>query len=138
MPIRESQRSRYPANWADISKRIRERAGGACECRGECGAEHAGGRCAVSNHAHVARRKDNPAAWKLCRDFWRDGDDMDDYRDPIIVVLTVGHRNHQPEDNADANLAAWCQYCHNAHDRAHRVANIRATARARRAIGELF
>lgn len=31
MPIRESERKRYPSDWKQISKRIRERAGNVCE-----------------------------------------------------------------------------------------------------------
>lgn len=34
-------RSRYPAQWAEFSRQIRfERAGGRCECTGECGKVH--------------------------------------------------------------------------------------------------
>lgn len=37
MPIRESERKRYPRNWPEISLLIREgRAGWFCECLGEC------------------------------------------------------------------------------------------------------
>lgn len=41
------------------------------------------------------------------------------------VVLTVAHLDHQPENNAPANLRAWCQKCHNAHDLLHRIMNRR-------------
>lgn len=38
MPIRPENRDRYPADWRDISHRIRfDRAGGRCECDGRCG-----------------------------------------------------------------------------------------------------
>ena len=38
MPIKPENRSRYPEDWAEISKRIRfDRAQGCCECKGECG-----------------------------------------------------------------------------------------------------
>jgi hypothetical protein len=41
MPIRPENRSRYPADWKQISERIRfTRAGRMCECRGECGRDH--------------------------------------------------------------------------------------------------
>ena len=45
MPIRPEQRRLYPppAEWRKIRKAILERAGNACECRGECGHEHDGG-----------------------------------------------------------------------------------------------
>lgn len=41
MPIRPENRDRYPADWKQISDRIRfERARRMCECRGECGRDH--------------------------------------------------------------------------------------------------
>lgn len=46
-PIRPADRARYPADWRHISDSIRfGRAGGQCECGGECGHRHPGGRCA--------------------------------------------------------------------------------------------
>jgi len=55
------------------------------------------------------------------------------------VVLTVGHVNHDPEDNRflaarpddgtpvwdhrDNNLVAWCQRCHLTHDAPHHAMN---------------
>lgn len=55
-----------------------------------------------------------------------------------IVVLTVAHLNHQPEDCSDANLRAWCQRCHNTYDAPMRAAGIAARARAGAALGDLF
>lgn len=48
-----------------------------------------------------------------------------------IVVLTVAHLNHQPEDCARANLRAWCQRCHLTYDAAFHAANV-ATRRGTR------
>ena len=47
------------------------------------------------------------------------------------VVLTIAHLDHDPANNAAANLAAWCQRCHNRHDAPHR-AQTRARRRAER------
>lgn len=55
-----------------------------------------------------------------------------------IVVLTVGHLNHIPEDCADENLKSWCQRCHNTYDQPMRRAGIAQRARAARADGDLF
>ena len=45
-PIRPENRDRYPADWKQISIRIRrDRAEGRCECRGECGRGTHAGRC---------------------------------------------------------------------------------------------
>lgn len=50
-----------------------------------------------------------------------------------IVVLTVAHLNHTPEDcgepGARPNLKSWCQRCHNTYDAPQRQAN-RAARRA--------
>lgn len=51
-------------------------------------------------------------------------------RNPLtgsMVVLTIAHLDHQPENNAPGNLRALCQRCHNKHDAAHRAANRRIT-----------
>ena len=39
-----------------------------------------------------------------------------------IVVLTVGHLDHRPENIERTNLRAWCQRCHNTYDAEHRKA----------------
>jgi hypothetical protein len=71
MPIRPSERERYPKNWREISERIKARAEHCCEgvpgqptCQAKHGARH-----------------------------------------PItgaVVVLTVAHLDHQPENCEDA------------------------------------
>jgi hypothetical protein len=38
----------------------------------------------------------------------------------IIVVLTIAHLDHTPENCSDDNLASLCQRCHNIYDRPHR------------------
>lgn len=108
MPIRESERGRYPPDWPAISKRIRRRARGRCECKGECDrAGHPRGRCHERNSqpARTFRGK---------------------------VVLTVAHLNHTPEDCSDENLKAMCQACHLSYDRHHHAKNLRATNAAKR------
>lgn len=35
MPIKPENKARYPKDWKAISKAIRERSGGRCECHGE-------------------------------------------------------------------------------------------------------
>lgn len=99
-PIRPENRHRYPSNWRQISDRIRfERAGGRCECRGECGRpdhylDFYDGRCRA-RHGAIA---------------------------PISgsrVILTVAHLDHTPENCDDNNLRAMCQGCHLHYDREH-------------------
>jgi hypothetical protein len=99
MPIARENRARYPKNWKAISTRIRfERADGRCECEGECGRHERGERCA----ARHGRR--HPVTHS-------------------IVVLTVAHLDHTPENSDDENLRAMCQRCHLAYDADHHAEN---------------
>lgn len=62
-------------------------------------------------------------------------------RHPItgsVVVLTVAHLNHEPEDCRDGNLRALCQRCHNQYDARHRRRNAAKTLREKKQNGELF
>lgn len=110
MPIRPENKIRYPADWKKISHRIRfERAGGCCECGGECG-RHLGRRCpAVHGEPHPVTRS--------------------------RVVLTTAHLDHTPENCADANLKAMCQRCHLSYDLAFHIANAARTRFARLTAG---
>ncbi|WP_439597961.1 hypothetical protein [Falsiroseomonas sp.] len=91
MPIAAEERSRYPKNWPEISLRIRR--------------DRAGWRCeTVQDGARCEAQQGQPH--------------------PItgsMVVLTVGHLNHQPEQSGDENLRAMCQRCHLAWDREHHL-----------------
>jgi len=42
MPMR---RSDYPDNWEQLREQVLQRGGYRCECQGECGRAHDGGRC---------------------------------------------------------------------------------------------
>lgn len=55
-----------------------------------------------------------------------------------VVVLTVAHLDHTPENCADENLRHWCQRCHNTYDLPHRRRNAAATIKAKKAVGDLF
>jgi hypothetical protein len=57
---------------------------------------------------------------------------------PLVIVLTVAHLNHEPEDCRESNLRAWCQRHHLAYDHEHHQANAQATRRARAGTLELF
>ncbi|MDR1265956.1 MAG: hypothetical protein LBK42_10465 [Propionibacteriaceae bacterium] len=111
-PIRASQKHRYPRDWKAIAAAIKvDRAGLRCECSGECGRGHQS-RC-PNRHA-------NPAI-----------------DTGSLVVLTVAHLNHTPEDCRPENLRAMCQGCHLHYDRDHHAETRRATvAAARRAAGQ--
>lgn len=110
-PIRPENVGRYPPDWREISRRIRfDRAGGRCECEGECGRHRddeglRGGRC-TNRHGKPAWGSASP------------------------VVLTVAHLDHTPENCDDDNLRAMCQGCHLAYDYDHHVETRRATRAA--------
>lgn len=59
-----------------------------------------------------------------------------------IVVLTVAHLNHVPEDVGEPgnrpNLKAWCQRCHLAYDARHHATNAAATRRRKAGVLDLF
>lgn len=114
MPIRPENASRYPVNWDEISKRIRfDRAGGRCECEGECGRGTHEGRC-PNVHGGEA------------------------YGTGSLVILTVAHLDHEPEKCEDENLRAMCQGCHLHYDREHHAQTAYVTRRQGKAIGDLF
>ena len=105
-PIRPSQRERYPEEWQEISARIRfDRAGGRCECLGECGSKS---NQMASKHCIAEHGLPHPVTGKL-------------------VILTVAHLNHTPEDNRDENLRAMCQGCHLNYDKEHHAETRRQT-----------
>jgi hypothetical protein len=115
-------RSRYPVNWREISRAVRDRSGGICEA-----------------HLVIA---DYP---RLAPCQARNGEPH-----PITgsrVVLTVAHRWRGPCAECDGlgvkcgnpdHLAALCQRCHLAYDLEHHIRNRRVNRHARRAVADLF
>ena len=98
-------RDDYPPDWDDISHHIRfTRAGGACECQGECGAHHY--ECeALHGEAHPETGS--------------------------MVVLTTAHLDHDTRNNDLDNLRAYCQRCHLNYDADYHAANAAETRRQR-------
>lgn len=124
MPVRPENKDRYPASWKEISHRIRfERAGGRCECEGECG------------HDHREESFDG-GEYDVPRCQARHGFVHPVTRSP--VVLTTAHLDHQPENCGDDNLRAMCQRCHNSYDAPVRRAGILERRRELAAVGDFF
>lgn len=112
MPIKPENVDRYPKEWPEVSLRIRrDRAQWQCECEGECGRGHQA-RC-HARHGHRSERG-------------------------TIIILTVAHLNHTPEDCTDSNLKAMCQACHLSYDREHHAQTAAATRKEGKAIGDMF
>lgn len=103
MPIHADSKHRYPKDWPAVAQAIKERAGGRCECTGECGL-HKSHRC-IELHG-------DPAIYAKG-----------------YVVLTVAHLDHTPENCDPSNLKAMCQRCHLRYDSAHHAENRRRRKR---------
>jgi len=92
MPIKPENKRRYPANWPDISKRIRfERAENRCECTGQCDSVHQGGRCNAPNGLYIDRDVDNPASLATSS---------------LTRSPEAGRRSLRPRSKVDARLDA--------------------------------
>lgn len=114
MPIRPSDRHRYPKDWKLIRKRILERAGHRCEF------------CSIENGAIGRRRRDG--TFERFEGMEAAVASLEGVR-LTRIVLTVAHLDHTPENNAESNLRALCQRCHLAHDAAEHLRNARDTRR---------
>ena len=135
MPIKPENKKLYPKNWKQISKRIIwKRAKGRCE------------KCGVYNRAVGYRDEEGvfiplqgcleldcygmgktypeqkTLSYKEAREIAEglNHDGFTEYK-IIVIVLTTAHIDHDPTNNEEGNLAAWCQKCHNNHDLPHRL-----------------
>lgn len=132
MPI--TDRSRYPDNWDDISRRIRNRDGWKCKW------------CGVENGAIGSR--DKKGRWWPEEDILGLDDD-EGYElfgavvKRIKIVLTVAHLGvdrpdgkpgdvHDKMDCRDENLESLCQKCHLNYDRDEHILNAARTRRRRK------
>jgi hypothetical protein len=146
MPIKPENRARYPKDWAAISLAARERAQWRCMHAGCLAQQYVVGWWRESMRGHV---------WvpEWPRDGIFIGQTYADAREvaagiyaaqgesgdkPTVIVLTVAHLNHRPEDCRPENLAAMCQRHHLAYDHDHHRANAQATRRAKAGTAELF
>lgn len=106
----------YPPDWAEISRSVRfVRAGNRCECAGECGRVHTGGRCPAK------QLDDLPSGWRVyltTAHLWRG---------PCAECYGAGVKCGEP-----GHLKAMCQSCHLNYDRPHHLAAFKNTIRLRR------
>lgn len=108
MPIRPENRARYPKNWKEIRARILERAGDRCEGSPRYP------DCRAPNGSEIRGL------------------------DRRLVVLTIAHLDHTPENCAEENLKAWCQRCHLTYDAKHHARTAATTRRTKLNNAELF
>ena len=148
MPIKPENRVRYPRDWPAISRAARERAGWRCQHPG-CGArQYSVGWWVLEGVAPAGTwrwrpawgQNDNPRTYAEARQVAAElyHERSTEGPPPIVIVLTVAHLDHQPENCAPENLAALCQRHHLAYDHHHHRATAQATRRARKALRELF
>lgn len=141
MPIKPENRSRYPKDWPAISLAARARAGWKCQHQG----------CAARQYAVGIWRRGLLGSFE-----WDEYGIADGYLEartlaaewffalgeegprPTVIVLTVAHLNHQPEDCRPENLAAMCQRHHLAYDAQHHKETAYATRRRASATADLF
>ena len=163
MPIKPENRARYPKDWPAISLAARERAGWRCQHRGCRATQYSVGRWMCwggGPHEWRPLEGNRPATTEQDREFFMAGEGRDAKGErwtygaarafidtywgpeeedrPIVIVLTVAHLNHQPEDCRPENLAAMCQRHHLAYDHDHHRANAQATRRAKSGTMEMF
>lgn len=126
MPIKPENKARYPSNWKEIRAARLIAAGNKCE------------NCGLHNHSIGYRNEDGEFVL-----ISRTGKPIDwegnatGYK-VFMIVLTIAHLDHVPENCEDNNLKAWCQKCHLAYDHNHHQINARETRRKKLAINDLF
>lgn len=105
-------KSKYPADWKEISARIRSRANNCCEI------------CGVPNGVLIYRHRDDPEQYDIVPDPISEADvyrifggkPISEMARTIKVVLTVAHLDHDTTNNSDGNLTCLCQFHHLRHD----------------------
>lgn len=132
VPIRPENRWLYPIDWDQLSSAIRfKRAGSRCE----------------RPHLHRISHLGDGRWWDTQAQCWRsERGRRIALRKPFAfgsvrttyVVLACAHLDHDPGNNAFANLAALCQRCHMLHDAAEHRWQRWWNAFRQRAIRDLF
>lgn len=141
MPIKPENRARYPVDWPAIRERILQRASNCCE-HPDCGARNYDvgywrkqmGRFVWFEQVRGLRSW-REASQRAAELYFAAGEEGPR---PTVIVLTIAHLDHQPENCDPANLRALCQRHHLAHDHDHHRASAQATRRGRLAIADLF
>lgn len=106
-------RSKYPRDWEAIVATVAARAGGRCECQGECGRCKPGVRCEARNH------EPSPLTGKK-------------------VTLTTAHLDHDASSGDLDNLRHFCNGCHLRYDKNfHRQNATKTRIRRREEAGQM-
>jgi hypothetical protein len=142
MPIKKENRSRYPVNWPTVREQILARACHRCEF---CGVPQYGVGQWIDERFLLARGYGAPdrLSYALSHAPARElADQLNAAEQPerpyIVIVLTIAHLDHTPENVDPSNLRALCQRHHLAYDAKHHRTNAAATRRARNAVSDLL
>jgi hypothetical protein len=142
MPIKPENKHRYPPNWKAIREQVLVRACQRCEF---CAAPQYGVGQWIDDRFLLAAGSAfyDQMQYALVHSTAREAaDHLNETEQPtpayIVIVLTIAHLDHTPENCDLENLRALCQHCHLRYDAQHHAKNARATRRARLAVGELF
>lgn len=127
MPIKPENRARYPADWAAIRETILRRALWRCEHPG-CNALHRDVGYWLDGVFVPMPRALRDAGGKAGQTIDCAGGAQ---LKLIMIVLTIAHLDHTPENCNPANLRAWCQRHHLAYDQAHHTTNAYMTRKAK-------
>ncbi len=107
--------SKYPANWfTEIRPRILARAGEKRDEDGNILEQARCEKCGVMNGAIGMR--DTKGEFHEVSEFLYEAYDYAPGSKSFTVVLTIAHKDHNPQNCEDSNLAAWCQYDHLRYD----------------------
>lgn len=130
MPIKPENRSRYPKNWTEIRQSILKRAQLKCEF---CGVhqyavgyrDHTGQFVYARGSAYYDQMQyavDHKTANQAKETLNESG-----VQKHVVIVLTIAHLDHTPENNDHSNLRALCQKCHTDYDKPHHLRNAAIT-----------
>ena len=132
MPIKPENRSRYPKDWKQIAQAVRIAAANRCEWCGvpqyAVGYRNVRGEF-IAHQRHSLQHKSHSQAKPLAMALTESTG-----LKHVVVVLTVAHLDHTPENCDISNLRALCQKCHTDYDKLHHMRNA-AITRAKRKAG---
>ena len=162
MPIKPEDRARYPKDWPALSPAAKERAKWRCQHPGCTATQYSVGRwvCFAGGPHEWSPLKatklggssqgmvfdmagkgcdpfGRPWTYGQARSFISSGCWFQDEK-PLVIVLTVAHLNHEPEDCRPENLAAMCQRHHLAYDAQHHKQTAYATRKRAAMMKNLF
>jgi len=105
----------YPANWKELSLKIRERENNCCKF------------CGVKNHSFIRRKPKGEFVYVSDAEVKSIYSFREATQKPLHevlkmlcvtkIILTVAHLDRQLVDHSENNLAALCQRCHLLHDK---------------------